>query len=340
MDWCTIESDPGVFSELIEKFGVKDVSVEEIYSLDSNEQKLGLSYGLIFLFKWKKEDDPRPVTDTEDIPQLFFARQVITNACATQAILSVLLNAADINLGETLSGFKEFTAAFDSECKGLAISNSDIIRGAHNSFASADPFVIEESKHAVQKGDAYHFVAYIPFQGAVYELDGLKAGPIHLGNVSPGEDWWSVAQPAIEERMARYSATETSFALQTICQSRTTVITKQIACKETQLEAVMNALEAGVYSAITLDDGYVLSDSADGLAVQQAQLEQDLEQLRADFTSEQQRVSSQREENVRRKHNFVPFIIALLKQLAAKKKLSGLLTKAVENRTRAAGQMR
>jgi ubiquitin carboxyl-terminal hydrolase L5 len=168
MSWCTIESDPGVFSELVSEIGVKNIEVEEIYSLDSSEQRKEKSHGLIFLFKWRSEIDDRPVLEPYETP-VYFARQIVNNACATQAILGVLLNAEGVDLGETLTDFKSFTNEIDCESKGIAIGNSDVLREAHNSFARPEPFLHEESKHATEEADSYHFIAYVPCNGGVYE---------------------------------------------------------------------------------------------------------------------------------------------------------------------------
>jgi Ubiquitin carboxyl-terminal hydrolase, family 1 len=94
--------------------------------------------------------------------------QVIPNACATQAILSVLLNAEDkLQLGSTLSDFLSFTRDFPPDLKGLAISNSDQIRTVHNGFSRQDPFVHEKSDEQDDDKDAYHFIAYLPHKGKV-----------------------------------------------------------------------------------------------------------------------------------------------------------------------------
>lgn len=320
MSWCTIESDPGVFKELIQLFGINDVSVEEEFDLDTLASSSQLqSYGLIFLFKYQQEDDNRLVIDPNNLPDLFFAKQVVSNACATQAILSVLLNSQDIVLSQTLQNLKDFTIAIDAESKGYSIGNSEDIRLAHNSFARPEPIIYNESNRKfAKKQDAYHFIAYVPFNDKIYELDGLKVGPILIGDVSKSnsKNWLEVVKPAIEERMQRYSSSETSFALLNICQSKIYHLKNEVIRYSTQIEEL-------------------ISSNENDEKVQQLHLE--IENLNNELNYEYEKERIQRNENIRRRHNYIPLIMNLLHILAKRKLLDPLRENAM-NRQKAKEQ--
>eukprot|EP00752_Nemacystus_decipiens_P018534 g16617.t1 len=331
--WCTIESDPGVFTELIESVGVRGVQVEELYSLDDDSfNRLQPIYGLVFLFKWTGESDDRAPIDAGSQPELFFARQVIPNACATQAILSVLLNCADkVDLGETLSDFKAFTAEFPPDLKGLAISNSETIRSVHNGFSRQEPFFNDGQDPGGKKEDAFHFVAYLPHKNKVFELDGLKSGPILLGEIPPagdGEaargDWLRIVSPAIEKRITRYASGEIRFNLMAIVKNRRQVALEGKEGCVLRMEAIDQALS---------EEG---NEGKEDLQSQRVEELHATEKFNLTIADEEAKFARWRKENVRRKQNYVPFAVALLSLLADKGTMQGQIdsaaTKASERR--------
>jgi len=297
-NWCLIESDPGVFTELIHKFGVTGLQVEELWSLDKeNFAELKPVHGLVFLFKWTPDNDPAgSVVQDSRLDSIFFARQVINNACATQAIMSVLMNVEDsgVTLGTTLQEFKEFCGALDPETKGLALSNSDQIRSVHNSFARQTLFEFD-SKKADKDDDVFHFVSFVPINGRIYELDGLKAGPVDHGPA--GEDWTDAVRPVIEARMMKYTQGEIHFNLMAVIQDKTIRYNNQL-----------KAL-----SGMSIDS-------------QMAEVAR-IEMLLAE---EENKRSKWKLENVRRRHNYLPLIMELLRSLAKRGELLPIYNKARE----------
>ncbi|KAK2751030.1 hypothetical protein FQN57_000105 [Myotisia sp. PD_48] len=236
--WSTIESDQGVFTALIENLGVQDVQFEELVSLDADTiRSLTPVYGVIFLFKYigsQSRDTSAPEDGTYDPDAisngLFFAAQTIQNACGTQAILSVILNHdsstlphGGIEIGSELRGFKEFTTGFPPELRGEALSNSTQIRDAHNAFARSSPFVDETSRPppSAEESELYHFIAYVPVNGQLYELDGLQPFPINHGPCStsssePGVDFADKVIDVLHRRIGRYPEGEIRFNLMAV----------------------------------------------------------------------------------------------------------------------------
>lgn len=248
--WLELESDPGTFSLLIEDFGCFGAQVDEIYDL---EQKFdGPVLGFIFLFKWLNNDRMRNdrqksnsssndkeqkqeqsmsedghwsyVEDENIISEIFFAKQMISNSCATHALISILLNCDydELNLGPTLTRLKEHTKVMNPENKGYAIGNLPELAKAHNSHASYSSlynrnkpssnsasgmsYMISGNQRTnlqqQNKHEAYHFVSYVPINNRLYELDGLKNYPIDHGPFGSQEEWTEKFRSVIKQRLS------------------------------------------------------------------------------------------------------------------------------------------
>ena len=112
--WKELESDPGLFTLLIKDLGVDNIKVSEVFEIGNPIE--GDVYGFILLFKWeetvksrrKSQTAPKEnfCTDGNVVNNMFFAKQIIPNSCATHALLSVLLNCNNLNLGNLLSRLK------------------------------------------------------------------------------------------------------------------------------------------------------------------------------------------------------------------------------------------
>ncbi|KAH9909861.1 ubiquitin carboxyl-terminal hydrolase [Xylariomycetidae sp. FL2044] len=219
--WNTIESDAGVFTSLLNNLGVKDVQFEELLMLEPEElASLHPVYGVIFLFKYPTDT---PYTSTEGpldgtfdhdaAERMFFAAQTIQNACGTQALLSVLMNkVGEVEIGDGLKEFRDFTMVLPPEFRGEALSNSELIRDVHNSFAKSSPFVDETQRTGGETEDAFHFIAYTPIGGTLYELDGLQPAPISHGPCTE-QDFPTKVVEVLQRRVARYDQSEIRFNL-------------------------------------------------------------------------------------------------------------------------------
>ena len=87
--------------------------------------------------------------------------------------------------------------------RGLCLSNSEPIRSVHNSFVCRELFELVNLR-APDKDDNYHFVTFLPIGDRIYELDGLREGPIDLGAIPTDSDWIDAIRPVIERRIQKY----------------------------------------------------------------------------------------------------------------------------------------
>jgi len=335
-EWCTIESDPGVFTELIKNIGVKGVQVDEIIDMDILEVGDEPVYGLIFLFKYMQKSGYKPNVLKSWDPELFFAKQEIQNACATQAILGVLLNNTDkLDIGPTLKELKSFTNDMDPSTRGLAISNSEKIRTEHNKFSHPEPFVFTKTI-AKDGDDVFHFVSYIHFKNAIYEIDGLQQGPILIEDNVKNEEWIKKVKPSIQNRIKLYSQSEIKFNLLALVPDKlekAKKVEEDLNKRKKYVEGLINGTQKP-----SSDD----KDMEEYNKMNKEQLESTLKDFESliknnsqTIKDEEFRVNKYKEENERRQFNYIPFIYELLKTMAEKGELEENYNEAYDNENKA-----
>lgn len=322
-EWCLIESDPGVFTELIRGFGVQGVQVEEIWSLDEHSlEQLGHVHGLIFLYKWRQGEEPQgSIVEDGRLEEIFFSKQVVQNACATQAILSILMNVKhpDIDLGTVVSEIKDFGISLDPVSRGLILTNSEHIRKVHNSFGRQTLFEFDE-KHVKKEEDAYHFVGYVPIKGRLYELDGLRDGPVDLGRCDQ-QNWLRYIKPVLDKRIQSFENDEIHFNLMALVSDKKQAYTKEIAELENRKILAAHRIQALVAGEELIDDGSGLPITADGLQSFIDEEEAKAMSLQGCIMQEDSKMEKYRLENICRRHNYLPLIMEILKVLAKRGEL-------------------
>ena len=218
--WNTIENDPEIFVNMIRRWGVEKVNVQEIYSLEEDTYLSDSSVmGLVFLFQpatmGAKEQSSSESTNKEDSVEseiiqsarrhIYFAQQTTKNACATHALLHVLFNQEHTQdtLSDDLTQLYMETTSSDPIRRGNAIGRNVLLREVHNSLGAVN----RHAEGVTTKGDVpedYHYVAYVPLEGHLWELDGLEPQPIHCGELhSSDKDWLKLAMRVVSLRIQR-----------------------------------------------------------------------------------------------------------------------------------------
>ena len=146
----------------------------------------------------------------------------------------------------------------------------------------------------------------------------------------------------IQERIEKYSANEIRFNLLAVCRNQRQYASQMISQNCFNAELLKAALLShGIDEA---DDMQDVDENPEftpvpldltGLTVEQlkqrlADCRSEVMELKEVVAREEEKASQFKIENARRRHNFIPFIVALLKTLAANQKLQPLIDAATK----------
>jgi len=195
-----------------------------------------------------------------------------------------------------------------------------------------------------EKGDAFHFVGYVCVDGKVYELDGLKPGPILVGDAPASGPWFETARVEIKNRIDSYTQkaaagggedkVELRFNLMAITASKLAEAEKSIE-KSRFLRQRVNISLVSQGEEVTLEDEVDDDEAPDDIPSFDDLTELPLEELKKMVENcsneiaalepiveeETKRRAKWAKENALRRFDLVPLALCALRHLARKKEL-------------------
>jgi ubiquitin carboxyl-terminal hydrolase L3 len=204
-NWPPLESDPDIFNKYFHKIGLSDsVYFKELLSFDyKNFFSIGGPLlGLILTYS-RAQTKPKFTKEEKTDSINFYMKQtnVLDNACGLIAGLHLLGNNNTITFkeGSILSKFYELAKGKTFEERATLLENYKEFKEEHHTMAQEGQSEISE-----QETDK-HYIAFVLIGNAIYELDGIKNGPVII---KEGVTWETFMDEMAVEVMRRVNEGE------------------------------------------------------------------------------------------------------------------------------------
>lgn len=252
-----------------------------------------------------------------------------------------------MDLGPTLSRLKAHTKGMSPENKGWAIGNTPELARAHNSHASSGTKRrLDRNSGGVSTGrftgEAFHFVSFVPINGKLFELDGLKPYPQDHGPWEDSEQWVDKFLNMMQDRLA---TGDIRFNLMAVVPDRRIAIEHKLKMLKTNQAIVTAALEKiikvndssdGQESNAKKEDAPSSSQSSslfESGAFSAHDLHALLKNLGSEIAATEQSLQDENDkrdmfkvDDCRRTHNYDQFICTFLQMLAERGELGELVS--------------
>ena len=127
-----VETDPDAFESMLHKLGASGLAVRHVFSLDQDDLQLLPQpiLGFMFCFRHSYDDGTAQV---ESCPKnVWFANQTHRWLCGSNSLINIIFNIPNLNLGDHLETFREFTADLTPAQRGDTVGNFEFLRRVHN----------------------------------------------------------------------------------------------------------------------------------------------------------------------------------------------------------------